>query len=137
MSIFFCNRGMSALQRQTVRTFGACLALIAFTEMVWLDFARHHPSTFIVALFAVVPAILVVAVIAAVGRYLARENDEFVRTLVIVSMLWSFGVIMVFDTILGVVLRDSPGLRILPMLNIDLFCAVTPVALRIQLGRSR
>jgi hypothetical protein len=137
MNIAFCNRSLSPLQRQTIRTFGACLALIAFTEMIWLDFAKNHPSTFIVALFAVLPAILVVAIIASVGRYLAREKDEFVRTLVIVSMLWSFGVIMVSDTVLGVLLRDSPGLRILPMLNIDLFCGVMPFALRIQLWRSR
>ena len=75
--------------------------------------------------------------IVNIGRYLARETDEFIRTLVVVSMLWSFGIIMVVDTVLGVLFRSSAGLHILPMLNIDLFCVVTPLALRIQLWSNR
>jgi hypothetical protein len=135
---FFCgNRQLSSLQRRSMQVFGACLALIAFIELSWIDLAKHNPPTAVIVLFAILPAMLVVAMIVAVGRYLARETDEFIRSLVVVSMLWSFGVMMVVDTVLGVLLRSSPGLRILPMLNIDLFCVVTPLALRIQLWRNQ
>jgi hypothetical protein len=52
-------------------------------------------------------------------------------------MLWAFGIMMVIDIFLGVLLRQSNGLRILPILNIDIFCVVAPFALRIQLWRNR
>lgn len=128
---------ISPLQRRSMQLFGACLALVAFIELTWIDLAKHNPPFAVVTLFAILPAVPVVAMIFAVGRYLARETDEFIRALVVVSMLWSFGAIMVVDTVLGVVLRASPELRILPMLNIDLFCIVTPLALRLQLWGNR
>ena len=137
MSLVLCSRQMSPLQRRSIRIFAGCLLLMVFIELIWLEFARHNPSIVVISVFAILPAIVIAAMIAAVGRYLALENDEFVRALVVSSILWSFGVIMVADTMLGVVLRNSPGMRIMPMLNIDLFCTVTPLALRIQLWRNR
>jgi hypothetical protein len=138
MNLTLCNRQISPLQRRSIRVFGTCLVLVAVTELIWVDgFAKNKPSIAITALFAALPAILVAAMIVNIGRYLARETDEFIRTLVVVSMLWSFGIIMVVDTVLGVLFRSSAGLHILPMLNIDLFCVVTPLALRIQLWSNR
>jgi hypothetical protein len=137
MNIRLCNKGISPVQRRSIQIFGACLVLIALVETYWIDHAKPNSSLAFVSVFAAIPAILVVISIVAVGRYLAREQDEFIRSLVVRSLLWSFGVIMVVDTFLGVALRSSPGLRILPMLNIDLFCVVTPIGLRIQLWRSR
>jgi len=138
MNLTLCNRQISPLQRRSIRVFGACLVLVAVTELIWVDgFAKNKPRIAITALFAALPAILVAAMIVNIGRYLARETDEFIRTLVVVSMLWSFGIIMVVDTVLGVLFRSSAGLHILPMLNIDLFCVVTPLALRIQLWSNR
>ena len=138
MNISVCNRQLTPLQRRSMQIFGACLALVAFIEVTWIDFvAKNNPSLAMTLLFAILPGIVVAAMIVNVARYLARETDEFIRSQVIVSMLWSFGIIMVADTVLGVVLRSSPGLHILPMLNIDLFCVATPLALRIQLWRVR
>lgn len=137
MKLHLSQPELSPLQRRTILIFAACLALIAFVDLTWLDLAKHNPSIAVITALATAPGILVVAMIVAIGRYLARENDEFIRALVVVAMLWSFGAVMVVDTVLGVVLRNSHGMRIMPMLNIDLFCVVTPLALRIQLWRSR
>ena len=133
----FYGKQLSSLQRRSIKICGANLVLIAFIELTWIDLAKDSPHLALVYLFAILPAIPVIAIIVTVSRYLVRETDEFIRTLVVQAMLWSFGVIMVVDTALGILLRSSPGLRLLPMLNIDLFCVVTPLALRVQLWRSR
>jgi hypothetical protein len=135
--VWFCAKQISTLQRRTIQVCGGCVALLAFIELIWLDLARHDPPILLVSLFALLPTLPLIAIVNAISRYLKRETDEFIRALVVASLLWSFGVIMVADTILGVILRNTPGMRILPMLNIDLFCSVTPIALRIQLWRSR
>ena len=132
-----CVKQLSSLQRRSIQICGANLTLIAVTELAWIDQSKLSPHLALTYLFAILPAIPLIAIIVTVSRYLSRETDEFIRTLVVQSMLWSFGVIMVVDTVLGVLLRSSPGLRLLPMLNIDLFCVVTPLALRVQLWRSR
>ena len=69
--------------------------------------------------------------------YLRREGDEYVRMLVVQSLLWGLGVTMVANTSFGVLSDyfDSHGL--LPVLNIDLFCITAMLAMRVQLWRSR
>jgi hypothetical protein len=136
-SLLLFNKQLSPLQRRTIQVCGGCVALVAAIEVTWIDLARHNPPILLVSLFALLPTLPLVAIVVAISRYLKRETDEFIRALVVASLLWSFGVIMVADVILGVVLRNSPGLRIVPILNIDLFCTVVPLALRIQLWRSR
>jgi hypothetical protein len=136
MLLFGCNR-LSPLQRQTVVYCATCVVLVAVTEVCWVDFFHADPNPPLGALFAILSAAQVAGMVYAIGRYLGRETDEFIRAIVVQSMLWAFGIMMVIDIFLGVLLRQSNGLRILPILNIDIFCVVAPFALRIQLWRNR
>lgn len=137
MSLSLCNRALTPLQRRSIQVCGACVALLAFVERIWFDQAKHNPTLWTIAMFSVLIALPAAAVLFTGFRYMARETDEFVRTLVAHSLLWSLGIILVVDPVLGISLHSDNGMRILPILNLDLFCVITPIALRIQLWRSR
>ena len=90
--------------------------------------------TYAVLLFSVLPMI---AIMLVIGRYLAGENDEFVRSLVIRSLLWGFGAAMIADTALGFVLQLFPAsshlATALGVLNMDIFVVTSGFALRVQM----
>jgi hypothetical protein len=61
----------------------------------------HHPAGPLLWLLGVAPAVPVIAVIAAMGLYLMEETDEFLRTVLVQSMLWSVGITLAFCTAWG------------------------------------
>jgi hypothetical protein len=137
-----CNKHLSPLQRRSVQIFGANLALTGCLTTFAREISRHdHPGVALVYLFAIFPAIPAALIVAAAGRYLARETDEFIRMLVMQSLLWGLGVTMVADTLLGgLFLSNILGGKwpsILPLFNIDLFSVTAMAALRIQLWSNR
>jgi hypothetical protein len=62
---------------------------------------RHPPSGPLRYVLAVVPALCIVGVIVALGRYLAEESDEYQRYLVVVRILWGTGGTLVATTVWG------------------------------------
>jgi hypothetical protein len=84
-----------------------------------------------------VPTLPVIGIVTTVARYLARETDEFIRMVVIRSLLWGLGITFVADTWLGGLYAYPGVFRLIPILNIDLFAVSGMIALRIQLQRSR
>ena len=90
--------------------------------------------TYVLATLAAVP---VIGVIAVVGRYLARENDEFVRMMVVQALLWGLGITFVADTFLGCLFAYPSIYTLIPPLNLDLFVVSAGVALRVQMWRNR
>jgi hypothetical protein len=132
------HRNISPLQRRTIRLFGANLAITAGLALAIHDFFNsQHPATVLVYLLALLPTLPVIGIVVVVGRYLARETDEYIRMMVVQSLLWGLGVTFVTDTFMGSLFAYPSLYRIIPTLNIDLFCVTTGVALRIQLWRNR
>ena len=131
-----CNRSLSPLQRRSMQLFGCNLIFaVALTTVARMVNEDRHLAPPLAWLLAIAPAIPVAGTVAVVGRYLKRETDEFVRSLVVQSLLWGLGVTMVTDTVLGGLLQNHGSL--LPILNIDLFCVTAMLALRIQLWRNQ
>jgi hypothetical protein len=136
--LFACNRQLSPLQRRSMQLFGANLALAAVLSLLLRDhFKDAHSPAFLPYLIAILPAIPVAGIVFVAGRYLARETDEFIRALVVQSLLWGLGLTFVADTYLGGLLAHPGVFRLIPILNIDLFCVSAMVALRVQLWRNR
>ncbi len=139
-----CNRNLNAFQRRSMRLFGVCLlSLVVVTYSARYVFDRVRtghlsPSTgYGMAVLSIIPMMAALLVIA---RYLSGETDEFVRAVVVRSMLWGFAAIMVGDTVLGFALQMSTQTRfvlILGIFNMDIFFVATGIALRIQLWRNR
>jgi len=61
----------------------------------------HHPTGPLLWLLGVAPAIPIVGVIAAMGLYLVEETDEFLRTVLVQSLLWGMGITMALCTAWG------------------------------------
>lgn len=138
MNLSLCNRRLSPLQRRTIQLFGANLGLTAALSLAARDiFKEAHPSAVLVYAVALLPAIPVAGIVLVVSRYLARETDEFICKLVVQSLLWALGITFVADTYLGGLFSYPELFRLIPILNIDLFCVSVGVALRIQLWRNR
>jgi hypothetical protein len=100
-------------------------------------FEQHHPSTTVIYLLAALTTLPVVGIVTIVGRYLARETDEFVRVMVVQSILWGLGITFVVDTFLGSLWPYPELFKLIPILNIDLFCVSVGFAIRIQMWRNR
>jgi hypothetical protein len=137
MTIGLCNRQLSPLQRRSIGLFGANLALAAVLSLATRDLFKAHAAAPLLYLMALLPTIPVIGIITVVGRYLARETDEFIRALVVQSVLWGLGITFAVDTYLGGLFAHPEIFRLIPILNIDLFCVSVGVALRIQLWRNR
>jgi hypothetical protein len=63
---------------------------------------KHHliagPAAWIVAML---PALPIVGIFGAMGRYLVEEQDEYVRMLMVRQMLWAMGFTLSAATIWG------------------------------------
>jgi hypothetical protein len=135
-------KALSPLQRRTDKRITACLLLIVLVENA-SHFAFEHgfQSRIIVSLFTLLLAFPVLATIIILGRYLAKETDEFFRMMVVKALLLGGAFIVTGDTIQSVLQTwgvawdlDSGGLI---YLNITLFLPTVMFSMAIQLRRNR
>jgi hypothetical protein len=101
----------------------------------------YRTKTFLF-LFAVLPAIPMFAIFLLLGRYLARESDEFIRMMVIKALLWGAAVTVTGDMMQSALVALSaefwsldPGT--LTIMNFDLFFIASAFSVAIQLRRNR
>ncbi len=134
----FCNRHLSPLQRRSLALFGSNLALTAVLVLGAHEKFENSPTGLVTTyLLAILPTIPVIGAIAVVGRYIAKETDEFVRMMVVQALLWGLGITFVADTFLGCLFAYPSMSRLIPPLNLDLFVVSAGIALRIQMWRNR
>ena len=137
--MLFCRKYFSPLQRRFVALFSFTLIATAVLFVVHISFGEGHlgfngghSAKPLAYLLSVLPAVPFLGMMLLIPRYLAREKDEFVRTLVIRALLWGFAVPMVIDTVWGFFWKVSPVSAVMPMLNVDLFCITAMIAVRVQ-----
>jgi hypothetical protein len=91
----------SAWKRYNVRIIWLSLVYAAFLLPAVYGF-KHHLIVGIVAwIVAILPAIPIIGIFAAMGRYLVEEQDEYVRMLMVRQMLWAMGFTLSCATIWG------------------------------------
>ncbi|MGC2162789.1 MAG: hypothetical protein WA634_12820 [Silvibacterium sp.] len=128
----FCRKHLNPMQRRFGLLFSTTLIATSLL-FLWSYHASMHGLW--KPLFSFLPAIPFLTMMFLIPRYLMREKDEFMRTLVIRALLWGFAVPMVVDTIWGFLWKLSPPDPSLPMMNVDLFCIAALFALAIQVRR--
>lgn len=132
-----CSPAISPMQRRTVRGFAALLLFLAAFSSLAHAFADEHRLTVpLTWLLATLAAFAVVAAILLVARYLHREPDEYVRLLVTRSLLVGLAAVMLVNAAFGVIAQIVALRGLVEILNIDVFCVATMVALRLQLRHS-
>ncbi|HWT51699.1 MAG TPA: hypothetical protein VN113_05920 [Caulobacter sp.] len=88
-------------RRYLVRFFPAMTAyVVVLFASLWFIRARR-PEGPLLWFLGLAPAIPVIAVIVVMGLYLMEETDEFLRTVLVQSMLWGVGVTMALCTAWG------------------------------------
>lgn len=124
----FCAFSNPAIRRFMMR-FLACMLAYAMTLVLsfWV-FVRFHPTGILAWVLAVFPALAIVAQIVACGMYLAEEKDEFVRNVLVQSMIWGIGATLAVTTTWGF-LEGFVHIRHLdPTLVYPLFWALTGIS---------
>jgi len=105
---------------------GICIALNILLQAV---LERHHLNLVTrwgIALLSIAP---VIATILLVARYLRGEKDEYLRNLVVESILWGLGIVLIADTFFSYVQPDSFPI---PIGNISLDIFVLTVSGRLE-----
>lgn len=73
--------------------------VVLFASLRFIE--AQHPTGPLLWLLGVAPAIPIIAVIAVMGLYMMEETDEFLRTVLVQSMLWGIGVTLALCTAWG------------------------------------
>ena len=139
MPLFGCrNDKFSPLQRRSMAMFGGLMIL----AVVMLAFVREAGeynliSKPLLTALDLLPAFPIMLMIGVVSRYLTRETDEFIRLLVMQSLLWAIGTTMVADIVLAAFFDSPRAVHFAVMFNIDVFCIAAMTALSIQLRRAQ
>lgn len=111
----------------------ACVALTCAVPALW---DGDHISPVIRTVVSLLTVLPIVGTFVIVARYLSSEKDEYLRSLVIRSILWAFGLVMVIDTLVGALVEYHPSHLPFGLLNMDIFVITSMIALRLQLQSS-
>jgi hypothetical protein len=142
-----CSKNMTPLQRRSTQLMGTAVLLTVVTNLttpeVHNPFAdlfpglsqlaarSTHPSPLMVGVLSALSVLPVLLAVWVAARYLKAEPDEFIRALVVRSLLWGFAVTMAGDAIAGVLINVYGHPFPLTLLNADLFFVSTALAFRV------
>lgn len=117
-----------AVRRYMRRYIPAMVVYVAVIFGVSWIFNRFAPTGPLAWILALAPAVPILFVIAALGLYLKEEADEFVRGMMIESMLWGIGVIMAVMTVWGFLELYAKAPHLSAFWAFPLFCIAMGVA---------
>src|SRR3954465_8061932 len=90
-----------AWKRYNWRVVWLSLAYAAFLIGAALGFRHHYVSGAWAYAVAILPALPIIGIIGAIGRYLVEEQDEYVRMLMVRQTLWASGFSLSAATVWG------------------------------------
>jgi hypothetical protein len=141
-----CSKNMTPLQRRSMRLMGGVIMLTvitnlssslpnplvdAFPALSQLSARNAHPSALLVGVLSALSVLPVLLAVWIAARYLKAEPDEFIRALVVRSLLWGFAVTMAGDAVAGVFMNLYAHPFPIALLNADLFFISTGFAFRL------
>jgi hypothetical protein len=90
-----------AWKRYNWRVVWLSLAYVAFLLPAVYGFKHRLVSDAVAYVVAILPALPIIGIFAAIGRYLVEEQDEYVRMLMVRQTLWASGFALSMATIWG------------------------------------
>lgn len=90
-----------AWKRYNVRLIWLSLLYCAFLLPAVYGFKHQLVPHSVAYLVAILPALPIIGIFAALGRYLIEEQDEYVRMLTVRQILWASGLTLSFATVWG------------------------------------
>ena len=95
-----CLPQNAAQRRYVLRFIPATILYVGLLLLAKIAF-RHHLSNWMQYVVAVLPALPIIGMMAIVGIYLGEETDEFEKTVMVQSMLWSIAGTLAVMTVWG------------------------------------
>ncbi|WP_419255021.1 hypothetical protein ACN2C6_06095 [Caulobacter sp. ErkDOM-YI] len=112
----------AAGRRYIARFIPAMLAYVVVLSGALWAISTLEPTGPLLWVLAIAPALPVIAVIAIMGLYLIEETDEFIRSVLVQSMLWGVGITLSACTAWGF-LENADVVPHIPLyLVFPLFC---------------
>jgi hypothetical protein len=99
--VMICMPKSKAELRYVYRLAPTMLVYIVFLFIAQRTFHHHHPTGLLAYLLAILPALPLIGSLVIVGLYIAEESDEFLRSILIQSMLWGLGGALSVGTVWG------------------------------------
>ena len=90
-----------ALKRYNGRVIWLSLFYAAFLLVAVYAFKHQLVPNALKYVIAVLPALPIIGIFAALGRYLVEEGDEYLRMLMVRQILWASGLTLSVATIWG------------------------------------
>jgi hypothetical protein len=88
-------------KRYNSRVIWLSLAYAAFLLFAVYGFKHHLLHGVVAYICAVLPALPIIGIFGAMGRYLVEENDEYIRMVHVRQTLWATGFALSVATIWG------------------------------------
>ena len=133
----FCRRQLSTYQRRSLRTIeimmGICIAISILLQAI---LERHNPAMPIRYAMAFLSIVPVIPTILMIARYLRGEKDEYMRNLVVESMLWGLSFVLIADTFISYI-GPLSFLVVIGNVSLDIFVLTASAALEIKLWRNQ
>lgn len=129
----FCRKQLSAYQRRSLRTIETMMGIVIALDILLQAILEKHnlaiPWRYGMAMLSIAP---VIATILLVARYLRGEKDEYMRNLVVESILWGLSAVLVTDSFFSYI---RPYLTLIPIgnLSLDVFVITTSFTLESKL----
>lgn len=117
-----------AAKRYLRRFIPTMLVYVAVIFGVSWAFNHLEPTGPLAWILAVLPALPILAVIAFMGLYIKSETDEFIRAMLVESMLWGVGVTMAVMTVWGFLDMYLDAPRLSSFWAFPIFCMAMGVA---------
>jgi hypothetical protein len=90
-----------SVRRYTYRFLGMMLIYVVFLFLAVWGFKHWHVTGGLAYLLAILPSLPIIGGMVVIGLYLTEEKDEFQRTVLIQSMIWSIGATLSVTTVWG------------------------------------
>lgn len=133
-----CKQGLTSFQLRHIRlTAGMLASSVALTSGVPALSGRGVLSNSVQLVLGMLAVGPIIGIMVVLARYLRGETDEYLRSLVVRSILWGFGMVMVADTVIGAIVEYHPHHAPFGLFNMDIFVVTSMIALRIQLWRNQ
>ena len=135
IGIWHCRKNWSPLQRRTSRAFSVVMGSLVAASSTTAIFHSHSsgtPSTLATWVVALLPMLPLVAAVFIARRYLAQETDEFIKALVVRSLLSGLAITLLCDVFAGSVIVAIHSVRIpWALMSTDLFFVSTVLSFRV------
>lgn len=90
-----------AMKRYNLRIIWLSLLYAAFLIVAVYGFKHHLLHGAVAYVAAILPALPIIGIFGAMGRYLVEERDEYVRMIIVRQTLWASGFALSVATIWG------------------------------------